>query len=130
MTTYTSERDVKKQVKKLLDKHDYFWWMTPANGYGSTGIADILAFRSGVLVAIETKFKKNVATNNQKAFLSSIQVESGFAFVVSEDNIDWLEAWLNAFDLAMKLGNDVKSERAQENGARLINAVRELTMKI
>ena len=51
-----SESDVKKYVKKILDDHGWKWWMPPANGFGQAGISDFNALRSGVFLAVETKF--------------------------------------------------------------------------
>ena len=78
---------------------------------------------------METKFGKNKPTAQQKAFLESILAESGFAFVVSEKNIDWFEAWLAAFDrAAASAGKNQPVE--PEDGATMLNAMRELTAGI
>jgi hypothetical protein len=118
---------VKQAVKKLLDRHGYFWWMTPANGYGVSGISDFLAFRGGTLMAIETKFGSNKPTALQKAFLGSITAESGFGFVVNDKNIEWLEAFLADFDTAGKLAADKQTIPA-EDGARMMNAMKEMML--
>ncbi len=121
-----NEKDVKKQVKKLLDQYNYFWFMPPSNAYGKAGISDIIALGQGVFLAIETKFGSNKPTALQIGFLNSIRAEKGFAFVVNDKNIDWLEAWLAAF----KRGADAISKQqmpADEDGAMMINAIRELT---
>src|SRR5512139_3635363 len=99
---YTNEADVKRQVKKLLDKHKWFWWMPPANGFGRTGISDFNALRGGVFLAVETKFGKNKPTHMQMGFMESVQAESGMAFVVNEQNLDAFAAWLDHFDNAVK----------------------------
>ena len=127
--TYTSERDVKKQVKKLLDRHKYFWWMPPANGYGAAGISDIKALKAGVFIAIETKFKSNTLTANQRGFLNSIQSEDGFAFVVDEKNIGQLERWLSLFEQASQLSAQQKI-LDHSDGADLIDCLHALTVKI
>ena len=59
------EKDVKTRIKKLLDDHDWFWFMPPANGFGRTGISDIIAVKRGVFLAIEAKFGKNPPTAMQ-----------------------------------------------------------------
>lgn len=125
MTTYNSERDVKRKVKTLLTKHNYFWWMPAANGFGTSGVSDILAIRSGVFLAIETKFGGNKPTAMQKGFLNSIMKEDGFAFVVDEKNIDWFESWLQAFDRAMKT-----QKPSHEDGALMLNAIKAMTEAI
>jgi hypothetical protein len=120
--TYTNEADVKKQVKKLLNQHHWFWWMPPANGFGRTGISDFNALRGGVFLAIETKFGTNKPTHMQVGFLESVASESGMAFVVNEKNLDALAVWLERFDQAVKAqseGRDVE----QSDGAAMVDAM-------
>jgi hypothetical protein len=120
--TYTNEGDVKKQIKKLLNQHGWFWWMPPANGFGRTGIADFNALRGGVFLAIEAKFGTNKPTVMQVGFLESVTSESGMAFVVNEKNLDALAVWLERFDQAVKAqseGRDVE----QSDGAAMVDAM-------
>lgn len=123
---YRSEADVKRAVKKLLTAHGYFWWMPPANGYGKTGIADINALKSGVFVAVETKFGGNTPTRPQRDFLRAVQAQSSFGFVVCEDRVAWLEAWLQAFDRAAEASARQQPPRV-EDGATMLNAIAEMT---
>lgn len=121
-----NERDVKRAVKALLDKYDWFWFMPPANGYGSSGISDFIAVWSGTFMAIETKFGSNKPTPLQIGFLNSIRAADGFAFVVNDKNIEWFEAFLDSFALATQ--NQRKSlEVPAEHGARMLNAIKELS---
>ena len=124
-----NEKGVKREVKKLLNAHKWFWWMPAANGYGSAGIADFCAIRNGVFMAIETKFGKNKPTALQLGFLSSVTAEDGFAFIINEDNLEWLARWLGAFDSAITKTLDGGKE-SHEEGALMINALRELTAEI
>ena len=129
MPSYRNEKDVKKQVKALLDRFGYFWFMPPANGYGKAGISDIIALWRGTMIAIETKFGSNKPTPLQIGFLNSIRKEDGFAFVVSDRNIDWLEAFLESFENATMA--QAKGEKPRdEDGARMINALAELSNKL
>lgn len=125
MTTYNSEKDVKRHVKKLLDQHQWFWWMPPANGFGRTGISDFNALRAGVFLAVETKFGTNTPTQMQRGFLSSVASQDGFAFVVDEKNIDWFERWLGAFDRSVEQAQQAAQPAAQD-GADMLDAMREL----
>jgi hypothetical protein len=120
-----NEKDVKAAVKKLLDKHNWFWWMPPANGYGQAGISDFHALKSGVFLAIETKFGTNKPTANQRAFLESINAEHAFGFVVSDGNIGWLEAFLDDFGKETELVS-TEEKMSNEGGARLVDAIRAL----
>lgn len=124
-----NERDVKRKVKALLDKHDWFFWMPVASGYGQSGISDFNSVRHGTFLAIETKFGSNKPTALQIGFLNSIRAMDGFAFVVSDRNIDWLDAFLESFEIATKCasqGMDVPPE----HGARMLNALAELSNKL
>ena len=123
----TSEKDVKAKIKKLLDKHGWFFFMPPANGYGKAGIADILALKAGVFLAIEAKFGKNQPSPMQVAFLNSIRAEDGFAFVVNESSVEWLEAWLGAFNRSSEAVGR-QQQVTHEDGATMIDAIRAMTM--
>ena len=124
--SYKSERDVKKQVKKLLTDHKWFWWMPSANGYGTQGVSDIIAFRAGVLLCAETKFGKNKPTAMQKAFLESIAAESGFGFVVNEKNLPAFALFLVLFDLSCAAV--ANGEKVPDNeGATMLQCLHDLT---
>lgn len=126
MKTYRNENAVKKEINRLLDKHKWFWWSTPMNGFGKSGISDKLAFRGGILMAIEAKCGDNTATTMQNAFLDSIRAENGFGFVVNDKNIVWFQGFLEAFDRAIELG-EKKQMPNEEDGAYMINAIKELS---
>lgn len=125
---WKKEADVKKAVKAILDKYDWFWWMPAADVYGSSGVSDFNAIWSGVFMVIETKFGSNKPTALQIGYMNSIRNADGFAFVVNEKNIDWLEAFLDSFALATQ--RQRKSlEVPQEHGAQMLNAIAELSNK-
>ena len=127
--TYRGEADVKKEVKKLLTKHGWFWWCPPANGFGKAGTSDFHALRGGVFMAVETKFGSNRPTVLQRAFLQSIAAESAMAFVVDEVSVRDLRTWLAAFDCATAAVS--KNEQVSaEDGAAMLDAVARLTEKM
>lgn len=120
-----NEKDVKAKVKKLLDKHGWFWWMIPANGYGKSGVSDFHAIKAGVFLAIEAKFGSNKPTALQRAFLESINAEDAYGFVVNDKNLDELEAFLHNFaEQAKEVATN--NRMSNEAGARLIDAIRAL----
>lgn len=125
--TFTCEADVKAAVKKLLTKHNYFWWMPPANGFGRTGISDFNALRGGVFLAVETKFGKNKPTPMQIGFIDSVKSEDGMAFVVNENTIEHFAAWLEAFDKAV-LAQSEQREVDPLDGAAMIDAMRAMAV--
>lgn len=121
-----NEKDVKKKVKAILDKYHYFWFSPPASAYGKSGISDILAIAKGVFLAIETKFGYNKPTALQIGFLNSIRAEDGYGFVVNERNIEFLEQFLESFEIAAA-AQSRREEVPQEHGARMLNAIYMLT---
>lgn len=127
--SYRDESDVKKQVKNLLDRYEWFWWMPPSNAFGKSGISDFNALHSGVFIAIETKFGKNTPTTMQRGFLHSIQAESGFGFIVNETRIGALETWLAAFACATA-ATSRGEQPTPEDGAAMLNALIELTKEL
>lgn len=124
--TYTSEKDVKKRVKELLNRDEWFWWMPPANGFGKVGVSDFNALKNGVFLAIETKFGGNTPTPQQKAYLQSIHAAGGLAFLVDEKNIEWLDIWLQTFARSVKKVS-LKEAVPDADGAAMLDAVSAMT---
>lgn len=126
---FPNEKDVKKEIKALLDKHEWFWWCPPANGFGVSGISDFQALRHGVFMAIEAKHTKTSRkpSERQLAYLRTVSSHSAFAFVVNEANMGWFAVWLQAFDDA-SLAKQKGGEPTPETGAALINAIKALTV--
>lgn len=114
------EKDVKAEVKKILNKHGWFWFMPPSNAYGKSGISDFLGLRGGVMLALETKFD-DTPTALQQGFLSSIAAEGGFAFVVDEKRLDVLAAWMDLFDQAIAIAAKGEVPPADIGGPLLDN---------
>ena len=126
---YRNETAVKKTIKELLDKHKWFHWAAAASPYGATGISDRLAFRDGVLLAIEAKFGNNKPTTLQKAFLESIAAESGFGVVVNEVTLPTFALFLDVFDRSCEAS--AKGEKmADEDGATMLQCLHDLTRMV
>lgn len=129
MAKFETEKDVKRKVKQMLEKNGWFWWMPAANGYGKSGVADFNALKHGTFLAIETKFGSRKPTALQVGYLNSIQAEMGMGFVVNENRLDTLEAWLQAFDRATT--EVTKGEKpADADGALLLNAAQIMTQEL
>ena len=114
------ERDVKAAIKKIFDKHGWFWWMPPANAFGRGGISDFHAIRGGVFMVVEAKFDDQ-PTALQQGFLQSIAAETGFAFVVDEKRLDAFEMWMTFFDAAIAVAAQDKVPGAEIGGPLLDN---------
>lgn len=121
-----SENDVKRAVKKIFDKHQWFWWAIGASAYGKGGTSDLHAIKAGVFIAVETKFGGNKATRLQVGFLTSIGAEKGYAFVVDEKNIEYLDQFLESFAIATAAAS--RGEQVpEEHGSRMLNCIYMLT---
>lgn len=98
MHDIVNEAGVKREVKKLLTKHGWYYWMPSANAFGTSGIADFNAVRNGKFLAIETKFGSNKPTALQRRFLDSIAEHGGLAVVTTERTLEELEGLLRVLN--------------------------------
>jgi len=125
LSSMRDENGVKKNVKKLLDTAGWFWWTIAGSPFGKGGASDICALKNGVFIAIETKFGSNKPSALQKAFLESINAETGFGFVVNEKNIEWFRTFLDRF--GQETDSVVTDKKmSSEGGATLLDAIRAL----
>lgn len=124
--TYNSEAKVKKRIKQLLDKHEWFWWMPPMNGFGKVGVSDFNSLRKSVFLAVEAKHGGNKPTTQQKAYLESIIAEHGIGLVVDEKTLPLFERWLELFDKQAMLMQK-REKLSPEEGAEFLDAVKALT---
>lgn len=86
-----NEGDVKRKVRAVINSvSGSYHFMPPANGYGRSGIPDIVGQVDGKFFAVETKFGNNKPTANQEREILGIREAGGEAWVVSDRN---LEAW-------------------------------------
>ena len=123
---FPKEADVKNKVKKALEKQKWFWWMPAANGFGKAGVSDFHALKNGVFLAIETKNGNNKPTPTQRAFLSTVNSQNAFGFVVTDKTTEVFEKWLDAFERATQeqaKGNAMSDEL----GAFMLEFMRVMT---
>lgn len=90
----TPESKVKAQLRKKLDALGIYHFMPPANGFGRAGIPDVIGCYNGQFVAFECKAGKGKTTALQEREIHSIQAAKGWAFVISELNVDHVEELL------------------------------------
>ena len=117
--TGNEQKSVKPKVRAILDRWGWFWWANPGSPFGKSGISDTCAIKSGVFLAIESKFGSNTATALQIGFLNSINMENGFGLVVNEKTLVDLDIFLGMFDAATKLAGDDKVAPADIGGPML-----------
>ena len=86
----TPEAKVKRDVAKILDKFNVYYFFPPANGYGRQGIPDIICCIHGHFLAIECKAGKGTTTVLQDREIEKIRQHAGTVMVVNEHNQDEL----------------------------------------
>lgn len=117
------ERSVKDQVKAIFDKHGWFWWMPPANGYGQSGISDFGAVKDGLFMVVETKFGNNEPTALQYGYLNSVRAAGHFGFIVNEKTVCLLDVYLNSLDTAAR-AFAAHETVSPADGAAMVDALR------
>jgi hypothetical protein len=82
-----SEADVKKEVKKILNKYKVFWFMPQAGTFGSNGIPDFICCINGHFLAIETKSPEvgERPTSLQKKQLDAIRQAEGVTMCICDE---------------------------------------------
>ena len=84
------EAGVKKEVKRILKsyKPSLHWWMPSASMYGVSGQHDFIICQHGLLWTIETKYGRNVPTDNQISFAEDIRQAGGLSLCINETNLN------------------------------------------
>ena len=122
MSGIRNEAGVKSAVKKLLNKHGWYFWMPPGNGYGTSGVSDFNCIKDGVFLALETKFGYNKPTALQVAYAGHVIANDCFALCVNETMLGVLDTFLESF-AAAALAERKQEKIADEDGARMLNAI-------
>jgi len=85
MSALTPEGKVKRKVVEVLKKHEVWYFFPANNGFGKSGIPDIIAIVDGHFVGIEVKSATGKPTELQKICGRQIEEAGGTWFVVSND---------------------------------------------
>ena len=101
----TPESKVKLKVVKLLNKYNAYYFFPPSNGYGRSGIPDVVGCVKGKFIGIECKAGKNTTTHLQDREIDRIRAAEGHGMVVNEGNIDLLEQVLKELTHANEKNN-------------------------
>lgn len=94
----TPEAKVKRDVAKILDIYNVYYFFPPANGYGRQGIPDIICCIHGHFLAIECKAGKGTTTVLQDREIAKITQNGGTAMVVNEKNMHELHDLLKQLE--------------------------------
>ena len=94
----TPEAKVKRDVAKILDRFNVYYFFPPANGYGRQGIPDIICCIHGHFLAIECKAGKGTTTVLQEREIAKIKQHGGTVMVVNETNQEELTTLLTKLE--------------------------------
>lgn len=85
MSALTPEGKVKRKVVEILKKHEVWYFFPANNGFGKSGIPDIIAIVDGHFVGVEVKSATGKPTELQKICGRQIEEAGGTWLVVSND---------------------------------------------
>jgi hypothetical protein len=85
MSALTPEGKTKRKVVEVLKKHEVWYFFPANNGFGKSGIPDIIAIVDGHFVGIEVKSATGKPTELQKICGKQIEEAGGTWLVVSND---------------------------------------------
>lgn len=85
----TPEAKTKTAVKRALAEAGVYYFMPPANGYGRSGIPDVVCCVNGYFLAIECKAGRGKTTALQARELQSIEKAGGVALVIYDNPEDF-----------------------------------------
>lgn len=88
------ESRVKSRVVAQLKMLKAYYFYPVTGGYGASGVPDIVGCYKGKFFAIECKAGKNKPTALQQRNIDSIAAQGGAVWVVNEENMDGVTAWL------------------------------------
>jgi Holliday junction resolvase len=94
----TPEAKVKDSIKKLLVKHDVYYFMPATGGFGKSGVPDFVCCFKSKFLAIEAKAGGGKTTALQDREINAIRMHGGHAMVVNEDNLETLEFLIKALE--------------------------------
>jgi len=84
MSALTPEGKVKRKVVEVLKKHEVWYFFPANNGFGKSGIPDIIAIVNGEFIGIEVKSATGKPTELQKICGKQIEEAGGTWMVVSD----------------------------------------------
>lgn len=90
----TPEAKVKHVVTRQLKALGAYYFYPVTGGYGASGVPDIVGCFKGKFFAIECKAGKNKPTPLQQKNIDTIAAQGGAVWVVNEENMDGVTAWL------------------------------------
>ena len=91
----TPEGKVKDALRKVLKKHDVWYFSPVSRGLGKHGIPDFVCCFGGRFLGFEAKALDGMQpTTLQKLCMADITNHGGYCMTVTPDAIDVVDAWL------------------------------------
>ena len=87
----TPEKKVKNKCVTLIKAYGVYYFFPSMNGFGRSGVPDIICCANGVFLGVECKAGKNEPTELQLLEMKKIRDAGGKTLVVNEENISELE---------------------------------------
>jgi len=94
----TPEKKVKDKVKAILKNKGAYFFMPATHGYGSSGVADLVACLHGKFISIECKANGNKPTALQMKNMLDVSKAGGIAISIDESGYEEFELFLNHLD--------------------------------
>jgi len=92
----TPEAKVKAKIKKILEAHHVYYAMPVGSMFGKAGVPDFLCCVNERFLAIEAKANGGKPTALQQKNLRDIDRAGGYAIVVDENSLGYLESMIRA----------------------------------
>lgn len=89
-----SEAHVKREVKVMLKRNGWWFFMPQAGQFGTAGIPDFVCCKKGRFLSIEAKFGYNKPTELQQTRMEEIRAAGGMAVWVNEEKLHTLRKLL------------------------------------
>ena len=86
----TPEKKVKNKCVTLIKAYGVYYFFPSMNGFGRSGVPDIICCANGLFLGIECKAGNNKPTALQEKEMQSIRDSGGKTIVVNEDNLTML----------------------------------------
>ncbi len=90
----TPEKKVKNKCVTLIKAYGVYYFFPSMNGFGRSGVPDIICCVNGKFLGVECKAGDNRPTGLQLLEMCKIRDAGGKTLVVNEENISELEALL------------------------------------
>jgi Holliday junction resolvase len=90
----TPEKKVKNKCVTLIKAYGVYYFFPSMNGFGRSGVPDIICCANGNFLGVECKAGTNKPTDLQLLEMVKIRDAGGKTLVVNEDNLNELEELL------------------------------------